>query len=160
MLAGSADGHHNILLADRVYNRSLLFIDQEQLVLFHKHIDDCGRPRQVADRLGGLNHDVPRLLIHNDLGKNADWVLLTLNIRIHLLHVVVGDRAIGGCAPGRFRTAAIVSVTLSSCLAGDGSTDHLGDVFLLVEQIGSADSDNLFMAALVHDQLVQRLQAK
>ena len=137
-------------MALRVYHPRFFFVNLQQLVFLHEHVNyDCCFG-QVADSLGSLNHDVTWLCPQNNLGKDAHRVLPRFYVEVHLLLVFFGDLEL---LRANLRHAV-------ESLALHGALNHFADRFFILEQLCLAYTDDLLVAAFVRDQLVQRLEAE
>ena len=144
-LARGTYGHHNVLLALRVNHQNLLFVDLEQLVFLHKHVNDLFGFRQISDRFRCLNHDITRFGAQNNIRQNSNRVLVRLDAHVDFSFLVVRQTTLRHC----------VSVFLLL-----GSDDHFLNIWLLKQEFCATDANDLVVASLIIDELIKSLKTK
>ena len=129
----------------RVNHKNLLLVNSQQFILLHQHVHNFFRSGQISDRLSGFIHDIAGLYHQDNLRKNAHRVLTGLDIGAHLFHILLV------LTLNRFNYSLVFVIC-------NGTLDHILHVFLVVEKLGASDANDLIMAAIILNKLVQGLE--
>ena len=134
-------------MALRVDREDFVLVNAQKLVLIHEHVDDFRGLAQISNRFGRLNHDVAGLCVQHYVCQDANRVLVRPDLQIYLLLLFVGEHL--------FRNGRAVSLGLL-----ESAGYHFLHIWFFEESLGASHANDLVMAALVDDQLVEGLESK